>query len=205
MTQAEGIKKFYWDACLFYERVMNSYTDQMQRTAIDKLLADNKAKRNRIFTSSLTHVEVIPKKLGETDRAKVDQYLAFFNSEYFYDHSIDRQIIFLAREIKDFYYRAKDQASSHPYRMLSTGDSIHLATAIIHEADEFHTRDNNPKHGNVKLLGLPESSPNGKLCGAYDLRILSPISAQAVLFPISPTTLTTSPPSFGGSSGDAAP
>lgn len=55
------------------------------------------------------------------------------------------------------------------------------ATAIIHGADEFHTRDKNTKGGNVKLIGLPESSPDGMLCGEYPLRIVSPEARQVKL------------------------
>ena len=85
----------------------------------------------------------------------------------------------LARELKNFYF--KNKAKDGEDRMMSTGDAIHLATAIIHDATEFHTRDKNSKGGNVKLLGLPEQSPGGKLCGIYDLKIISPIAVQGNL------------------------
>ena len=58
--------------------------------------------------------------------------------------------------------------------MMSIGDSLHLSTAIINGATEFHTRDKNSKKGNVKLMGPAGMSPRGKIAGKYDLSIVSP-------------------------------
>jgi hypothetical protein len=61
------------------------------------------------------------------------------------------------------------------------GTSIHLATAIIHGVDEFHTRDKSSKGSKISLLKLYESIGNPKVCGKYDLVIKSPESDQGVL------------------------
>ncbi len=65
--------------------------------------------------------------------------------------------------------------------MLGLGDSIHLATAIISDVDEFHTRDKKPSGGNVGLLQLPKLSLNGKIGGRWQLKIISPEEAQSDL------------------------
>ena len=167
---------YYWDACIFLEHLNEETQEPRKSQAIIDCLNENKQKRNRICTSAITHLEVLPKKLEKT----LEQtYLDKFQSLYFFDIEVDRNVITLAREIKDYYYEAASDGGG--YKMLSTGDAIHLATAIIHEATEFHTRDKNSKGGNVKLLGLPESSPNGKICGVHALRVLSPEAAQGRL------------------------
>jgi hypothetical protein len=174
---ADALKLFYWDACIFYEYLNEEQSDKFKKQKIDDLIAENKDKRNRICTSVVTHLEIIPKKLLED---KERQYWAAFQSIYFFDIELDRNIIALARKIKDFYYKPRNEETGE-YRMMSSPDALHLATAIIHSADEFHTRDRNTKGGNVKLLGLPESSPNGMLCGEYPLRIISPEAKQVNL------------------------
>ena len=124
------------------------------------------------------HIEVIPKKL---ERSKETVYWEKFQSMYFYDIEVGRNVISLARDIKNYYFIPGDPIIGDTYKMLSTGDAFHLATAIINQVTEFHTRDKNSKGGNIKLLGLPESSPNGKICGIHSLRVLSPEVSQGRL------------------------
>lgn len=170
---AQDLNIYYWDTNIFYESLKGEQVDFLKRQAIHELLDENRQHRNRICTSTITHIEVLPKKLPPQ---KEDEYWSSFTSMFFFDIEVDRSIILLSREIKNFYYR--DREKDGEYRMMSSGDAIHLATAIIHGVTEFHTRDANPRNGNVKLLGLPESSPGGKICGVYDLKILSPAANQ---------------------------
>lgn len=177
---ADDLALIYWDACIFYEHLKGEQTEPRKRQAIDECLEQNKQKRNRICTSVITHIEVIPKKLDKTIE---QQYWDKFKSLYFFDIEVDRNVIALAREIKNYYFvEGVSGGVGGGYRMMSTGDALHLATAIIHQANEFHTRDNNSKGGNVKLLGLPEASLNGKICGLHALRVFSPESNQGSLF-----------------------
>lgn len=64
---------------------------------------------------------------------------------------------------------------------MDLGDSLHLATASIYGVDEFHTRDKDHKKSKVPLIGLYEAYNETKLCGKYDIKIVSPESAQGVL------------------------
>jgi predicted nucleic acid-binding protein len=169
------LEVFYWDSCLFYEHLKGEQIRVDKKVAIEEMLHDNKNKRNRICTSVITHTEILPKKLGAESEAK---YWSMFGSMYFYDIDISRQILLLAREIKDFYFEPKRVGAPNG-KMMSTGDAIHLATAIAHDVTEFHTRDANRKGGNVALLGLADA--DGKLCGAYPLKIISPSTAQGQL------------------------
>jgi predicted nucleic acid-binding protein len=170
---AEALDLFYWDACIFYEHLREENADAYKKQAITDLLDDNEAKRNRLCTSVITHTEILPRKLGP---AKERKYWSQFGSLYFFDIEIDRSVINLAREIKDFYYVEGKDGVGH--KMMSTGDAIHLATAILNNATAFHTRDNKRRGGNVPLIGLDSSSPHGKICGKYELRIMSPIASQ---------------------------
>lgn len=167
---------FYWDACLFYEHLKAEPVSIEKKIAVGEILLDNKNKRNRICTSIITHAEILPKKLGPKAEA---EYWSMFGSMYFYDIDISRQILELAREIKDFYYVEANPNASVASRMMSTGDAFQLATAIAHDVTEFHTRDAKRKNGNVPLLGLPDI--DGKLCGAYPLRIISPTTLNGEL------------------------
>jgi hypothetical protein len=111
-----------------------------EKTGNQPVVEGNQEKQNRIMTSVLTHSEALPKRLTEKDATKEEQYWSYFNGRYFTDVDISRPIIALAREIRDFYYKPFDE-ETQKYQMIGLGDSIHLATAIIYRADEFHTRE----------------------------------------------------------------
>ena len=173
---ADDLDLIYWDACIFYEHLKQEQTDQWKLQAVDECLLANKERLNRICTSAVTHMEVIPAKLP---LGKEQEYWGLFNSVYFYDIPIDRSVVALSREIRAFYYQS--QTGDVQAKIMGLGDAIHLATAVIEEADVFYTRDGKKKGGNIPLIGLPERSPGGKLCGEYDFRIVSPIAIQGTL------------------------
>lgn len=52
----------YWDACIFYEWLHGNQPDPRRRYAITQCLQQNERKELRIFTSTITHLEVLPKK-----------------------------------------------------------------------------------------------------------------------------------------------
>jgi hypothetical protein len=62
---ADDLPLLYWDACIFYEHLNEELVAPLKRQAVDDCLGDNKQKRNRICTSVITHLEVIPKKLAK--------------------------------------------------------------------------------------------------------------------------------------------
>jgi hypothetical protein len=177
----EPIQQYYWDACLFLEHLKGESVTADKRRAVIRLLRENKDHNNKIFTSVVTHIEVLPKKINTIDVANEATYWAYFDGIWFIDIDMTKSIVNLAREIKDFYYKEADPKSGEPYRMMSTGDAIHLATAIVWGADELHTRDKNKRGGNIPLIGLAESSPNGKIAGRWSLKIVSPADAQGDL------------------------
>lgn len=164
---------YYWDACLFYEHCKADQPDPYKAQALEELLEQNRERRNRICTSVITHAEVVPAKLGGDLEQK---YWDCFGSTFFFDIEADRSTILLARKIRDYYFKPQDDPAG--YRLMSTGDAVHLATAILAGVTEFHTRDGKRKGGNVPLIGLDTTSPGGQICGEYDLKIVDPIAKQ---------------------------
>lgn len=172
---------YYWDTCIFLEHLRGEEVLATKRRAISRLLSDNQKKQNHIITSVLTHSEVLPKRHWPEDPQKEDVYWSYFQGRYFTDIEISRPIISLAREIRDFYYRDFDPVTQK-YQMLGLGDSIHLATAIIYKATEFHTRDKRPSGGNIAPLKLAGVSPGGKIAGQWELKIVDPEDPEPELF-----------------------
>lgn len=170
---AESLDVYYWDSCMFYEYLNDEAADPLRKQYVQELLLDNRNKKNRICTSVFTHLEVLPKKLAPGKEAR---YWAQFGSVYFYDIELDGNILNLSREIKDYYF--KEPIGTAQAKMVSSGDAIQLATAIIHEVTEFHTRDNKKRGGNVPLIGLDEASPAGLICGKHKLKIVNPTASQ---------------------------
>ncbi len=104
---------------MFYEHLNDEAADPLKKIYVRELLLDNEAKRNRICTSVFTHIEVLPAKLEPGAEAR---YWAQFGSLHFFDIEIDRNVISLSREIKDYYFQ--EATPNRPYRMMSSGDSI---------------------------------------------------------------------------------
>jgi hypothetical protein len=78
----------------------------------------------------------------------------------------------LAHDIRDYYII---RAQEHGGKTLSTADAIHLATAILYRADEFHTFD---ERGSAKNLGLIPLSGN---VGGHSLKICKPKATSSEL------------------------
>lgn len=172
-------KKYYWDSCIFYEWLGNEDADTHKKNGVLEILKDNEENENLIMTSIITHLEVLPTKLDEKGVKDKEDYLSLFDAEKFAEIEINSNILMLARDIRDYYYQP--QTDTQQFKMMDMGDAIHLATAAIHGADEFHTRDNSKKREKVPLLSLYEHSGNPKLCGRFDLEIVSPESKQGSL------------------------
>ena len=164
---------------MFYEVLGDEPVSAEKKAAIQEILVSNKAKKNIICTSVITHLEVIPQKLTQKDADDEKDYLSLFDHEHFLDIEISANVLLLAREIRDYYFRPADAAGSGG-KMMDTADAIHLATAIINGVDEFHTRDNQTKGSKVPLVSLYEWSQKPRICEKYNLKIVSPESEQGI-------------------------
>ena len=61
---------YYWDACIFLEHFRGEAPSPSKVRGIKNLLEENARRENRIITSTITHIEVLPKKLTATDKKK---------------------------------------------------------------------------------------------------------------------------------------
>ena len=170
---------FYWDACIFYEWLGKEAVSASKKDGIQEILDANEKGENIIVTSVITHLEVLPRKIGEKDSSAEEDYLALFDAVHFHEIELNANIILRAREIRDYYY--SPLSADGGYKMMDLGDCLHLATATLNGVDEFHTRDKDKKGGKVPLLKLYEVSGTPKICGKYDLKIVSPEAEQGRL------------------------
>ncbi|KQU62387.1 hypothetical protein ASG67_04690 [Sphingomonas sp. Leaf339] len=167
-------KVLYWDSCIFYEWLCSEDVASEKRLAIEEILSDNESGDSIIVTSVITHLEVLPRKLAGKGASDEADYLSLFDGLHFHDIQIDANILMRAREIRDYYFSPMAENN----KMMDLGDCIHLAAATINGVDEFHTRDASRRGSKVPLLNLYEMTSVPKLCGKYDLTILSPEAAQ---------------------------
>ena len=86
--------------------------------------------------------------------------------------AVDMRIAKLAKELREYYVAQKSQNND---RMLSVPDAIHLATAILYRADEFHTFDEESRKKTVGLIPL-----SGNVAG-HSLRICKPVAKHPEL------------------------
>lgn len=167
---------------MFFEVLCDENVTAEKRAAVDEIVAANKLGENIIVTSVITHVECVPQKLEAKKPGALARYEALFDGVHAVDQQISANVLRLASEIKDFYFRPPDLTKGFYGKMMDTGDAIHLATGIILGVDEFHTRDNNGKNSKVPLVSLYEYSGIDMVCGKHQLKIVSPENDQGELF-----------------------
>lgn len=161
-----GKKTHYWDSCAFIAWLDGGKGHPLEVIAgldeIAKEITDNKA---NLCTSVITQTELLRGKLTPDQITKIEN---LFKRRNVVEITLDGRIARKASEIRD-YYNNKGVKISQP-------DSIHLATAIIYEVDEFDTLDGageRPRRNDLLPL-------NGDVAG-HPLHIRIP-SGQPSLF-----------------------
>jgi predicted nucleic acid-binding protein len=144
---------YYWDTCLFLAWLNDEPRKSGEMDGVRELIARHKRREIRLMTSVLTQVEVLQSRLPVGMGSLFLEVLKRLTRM-----GMDIKVASLAHDIRDYYLIHSDQ---HGGKRLSTPDAIHLATAILYRADEFHTFDEKliPLSGNV---------------GGHDLRICKP-------------------------------
>lgn len=162
-----GKKIYYWDTNVFLawitykpKTVTVDVLDGIEEIA--KLVNENKAV---LITSVMTDTEIVRTKLPPAAREKWDLVLKRPNIKMI---SQDRKISSRSNEINGCLMDDGKQ--------ISIPDSVHLATAMIYKADEFHTLDGSGKRrpgllalsgheclGGLKICLPKPSSPQGNL------------------------------------------
>lgn len=123
--------KVYWDACMWFALIKQE-PDRYERCA--HLVERAKRGEIEIWTSSLTLAEVFRKKCGDAATGLLEDQDQLFEDylaqEFIVEAQVDRNIGVKARRL----LRAHSALKKPP-------DAVHLATAVWHNLDEFHTFD----------------------------------------------------------------
>jgi predicted nucleic acid-binding protein len=151
---------YYWDTCLFLAWIKDEQRPSGEMDGVREVIERSKRREARIITSVLTAVEVLHSRLPVGMDRLFDGLMKRINRI-----GIDAKVASLAHDIRDHYMA---RAAEFGGKTLSTPDAIHLATAILYRADEFHTFDND---GSAKSLGLIPLSGN---VGGHRLTICKP-------------------------------
>ena len=127
---------------------------------VREIIERSKRREVRIMTSVLTSVEVLACKMPVGLGTLFSGLIKRINMQ-----GMDTKVASLAHDLRDYYL---SRPSEYGGKTFSTPDAIHLATAILYRADEFHTFDND---GSAKSLGLIPFSGN---VGGHKLAICKP-------------------------------
>jgi predicted nucleic acid-binding protein len=148
---------------------------------VREVIERSKRREVRLMTSTITSVEVLSGKIPTGFDTLFSSLLKRVNRV-----SVDIKVAGMAHDLRNYY-------ASRPHefggKTISVPDAIHLATAIIGRADEFHTFDNG---GSGKSLGLLQLS--GDLAG-HGLKICKPEALRPQLdlkSPLRPAGMTPS-------------
>jgi predicted nucleic acid-binding protein len=140
-----NIKVYYWDTCVYLAWIMEEATHGPGfLEAMNQITHENFELKNVMFTSTLTFVEVTHTKLTP---AQIEKFNSTFRPDSHIPYDLDRAIADKARVFRERFVGG----GSKP---LSTADAIHMATASLNNADEFHTFDDGQK--DRKFIGLLE-------------------------------------------------
>ena len=151
---------YYWDTCLFLVWIKDENRASGEMTGVREVIERAKRREVKLVTSVLTSVEVLQARLPVGMDTLFNGLLKRINRL-----GMDSKCALLAHDLRNYYAL---RASEHDGKILSLPDAIHLATAILYRADEFHTFDN---RGNKKWLGLIPLSGN---VGGNRLKICKP-------------------------------
>jgi predicted nucleic acid-binding protein len=151
---------YYWDTCLFLAWLQDENRKSGEMDGVREIIERSKRREVRLMTSTLTSVEVLSSKIPTGFDTLFASLLKRISRV-----AVDIKVASMAHDLRN-YYASRPQEFSN--KTLSTPDAIHLASAIIYRADEFHTFDG---AGSAKSLGLLPLS--GNLAG-HGLKICKP-------------------------------
>jgi hypothetical protein len=125
---------------------------------LEDVVKEVESGRADLFTSAFTRTEVLKGKMTDAQRALFSK---LFQRRNVVQVDVTTRVLDLSEKIRNWNPK------------ISSADSIHLATAIIYEADEFHTTDGGGKRKRAgDLLPL-----NGNVAG-HPLKICKPQAQQ---------------------------
>jgi hypothetical protein len=163
----------YWDACIFLAWLKDEPCEAGVMEGIEETVKRVHDNEVVLITSIMTQTEVLESKMPKDAQTKFDNVFKRRNVVWI-NH--DTRVGKLSHDIRDYYAQ---RAIS-----LSSPDSVHLASAILYQADVFHTLDGSGKKKRGHLLPL-----DGNVAG-HKLKIAKPYKSQLSLklVPAAPKT-----------------
>lgn len=140
---------YYWDTCLFLAWIKDEQRSTGEMDGVREIIERSRRREVKPITSVLTSVEVLQCRLPAGMETLFAGLMKRINRL-----GIDTKVAAVAHDIRNHYMARSGEFGG---KTLSTPDAIHLATAVLYRADEFHTFDND---GNAKHLGLIPLSGN---------------------------------------------
>jgi predicted nucleic acid-binding protein len=142
---------YYWDACLFLAWIKDEERPSGDMDGVREVIERSKRRDAKILTSVLTSVEVLSAKIPAGMDTLFQQLMRRVSRV-----GMDIRVATLAHDIRSHYARGGGKTVSAP-------DAIHLATAIIYRADEFHTFDHVGSRQSLGLIPLSGNVAGNKL------------------------------------------
>jgi predicted nucleic acid-binding protein len=153
-----GKPKYYWDSCAIIAWLMGEKHAAGELEGFEEIVKQVENGKAVLFTSALTKSEVLE---GRMTPEQKETFSELFQRKNLVLVEITDRVLTLSKEIREWNPK------------ISTPDAIHLATAILYEADEFHTTDGGGKRKRPgDLLPL-----DGNVAG-HNLKICTPRSDQ---------------------------
>ncbi len=159
-----GKKIIAWDSCVFLAWLQDERREPGVMEGIEEMVRKINGGEIILLTSQMTNIEVLQSRLSPEAQKK---WKEIFNRRNCQIMDINPRIGEKASFIRDHY----DQKGIR----LSSPDSIQLATAVIYNAEEFHTFDGSGKKKKGYLLPL-----DGNVAG-HKLKICVPYAEQGSL------------------------
>ena len=151
---------YYWDACLFLAWIKDEERISGEMDGVREVIERSKRREVKIITSVLTTVEVLESRLPVGMKRLIEGLIKRVTRI-----SMEAKVAAMAHDLRDYYM---SRSAEFGGKTLGVPDAIHLATAILYRATEFHTFDS---VGRSKSLGLLPLSGN---VGAHRLTICKP-------------------------------
>ncbi|MEQ8741239.1 MAG: PIN domain-containing protein [Rhodospirillales bacterium] len=157
---------FYWDTCVFIAWLKNENRPSGEMDGVRDIVDRVKKRNASIITSAITFAEVTEAKVGA---GVINLFDDLFKRPNLGRINVDMRVAKLARDLRDYYSARPSEFND---KTLSVPDSIHLATAILYHAAEFHTFDKSNRNGTLGLLPL-----SGNV-GGHNLKVCKPETEQ---------------------------
>ncbi len=157
---------YYWDTCVFIAWLKNEGSPNRTPDEIEgirEVVSKVEKGTAKLITSTVTITEILECDLPV---GAMNLFKGLLQRRMMMTVSVDMKIAELASELRNHYKVRNDHTKT-----LCTPDALHLATAILYKANEFHTFDGS----NNKSLGLLKL---GSDVGGYPLIIRKPRSYQ---------------------------